>query len=134
MVHSADQAKAALTAALDSDIDVVLVSPPFGAQSLGIAYFQAMLTLARQSVPDAKATAMLDCGDAPGLALAALFAGVEMVRLSADQDMLERLDQIARSLPGKIVDQRPHNILDLAGHANPLMAARHWLNQTGSQE
>ena len=127
VVHCLSDCTAALTAACRSGRAVTLLSPPDGAASLGIGYFSTMLAAAQRMVPGVDAEAVLDCGDAPGLALAALQAGVTVVRLSAAEETLRRLDDIAGQLGARVERNRPAQILDLADLKDPLGAALAYL-------
>lgn len=128
VVHCLAHCTAALSAALQAGRAVVLLSPPEAAASLGIGYFTAMVAAAGERVPGASFEAVLDCGDAPGLALAALAAGVAVVRLSAGDDTLRRLDDIAGLLGARIERVWPADRLDLADSKDPLSAALAYLS------
>lgn len=102
---------------------MILWSPPEAAASLGIGYFTAMLAAARRQVPGVPAEAVLDCGDAPGLALAALDAGLPAVRLAAASETLRRLDDIAAQRGARVERRRPAGCCDLADSKAPLADA-----------
>lgn len=69
---------------------------------------------------------MLDCGDSPGLALAAFRRSVETVRFTGTPAMREKLDAIAASTGARVeTDAAP--ALDLAGEEDPEAACRAWL-------
>ena len=127
VVHCLAHCTAALSAALRTGSTVTLLSPPEAAASLGIDYFNAMLATAGERVPGASFEAVLDCGDAPGLALAALAAGVSVIRLSAGEETLRRLDSIAESLGARVLREWPAEPLDLADSKDPLSAALAYL-------
>lgn len=87
VVHHPDDVAAALAAA--GPRGVLLLSAPGAAGSLGAAWFLAMIEAGigqaapgREAPgPDVSWLAVLDCGDAPGHALAALRAGVRRLIL-----------------------------------------------------
>ncbi|ONG56671.1 hypothetical protein BKE38_05450 [Pseudoroseomonas deserti] len=76
-VRDAADAVLALQVARDLGLEgpVTLVSPPGAAAWLGAPLFLATIAAARQQVPGIEVFAVLDCGAAPGLALAALTEG-----------------------------------------------------------
>ncbi len=113
IVNSLAQAIAALRAAAELGRPVILWSPPSAAQSLGTGYILTMVATARQAVPEAEALAVIDCGDAPGLALAALRAGAEAVCVAADEPTLAKLADIAGQSGARLVERRPAVHMDL---------------------
>jgi len=123
VVHDLPQAVAALTAAADCGRPVVLLSPPEAARSLGIGGFLGIVRTAQQAVPTAQGTAHLDCGAAPGLAMAALAAGIGAVSVEGPPIMLAKLAEIAARCGGRVAE-RPSGAVDLARAADPLAMAR----------
>lgn len=102
-IHSLDQARAILAAA-DMDRPVGLQSPPGAAGFHGIGWWLALTRALAEEFPDRAVEAILDCGDAPGLVLAALRAGVPLVRVDGvDQEMRGRLNDIAGRMGAKLV-------------------------------
>ncbi len=79
IVHDPAQAEAALAAA--GPRGVLLLSAPGAAGSLGAAWFLALVARAAAAWPGARHWAALDCGDAPGHALAAIRAGARLLIL-----------------------------------------------------
>jgi hypothetical protein len=123
IVHTLPQARAALAASAESGLPVTLWSPPDAARSLGVGY---CLTLAETA---GAADFVLDCGDAPGLALAALRAGARRVRVSAPSAVMTKLIDIADQLNAQVETQSPTDALDLSGIHDPATAAREFLRQ-----
>jgi hypothetical protein len=82
-VHAAAQAAAALAVAGQGGAlgEVLLLSAPGAAGSLGAPWFHAMIATAAAAQPGVPYRAVLDCGDAPGQALAALRAGARLLIL-----------------------------------------------------
>ncbi len=113
IVHSLPQALAAVTVAAELGRPILLWSPPWGAQSLGIGYFLAMVAAARRAVPAAEADGVIDCGDAPGLALAAMRAGARAVRVTAPADALAGLADIAEQAGVSLMAEFPADGLNL---------------------
>jgi len=79
IVHSLDQAVAALKAAARTGRPIVLSSAPDAGIYAGPGWFGAVVAAAREAVPDARFSAILDCGDQAGAALAAIRAQIERV-------------------------------------------------------
>jgi hypothetical protein len=125
MVHSLAQAEAALRAAADCGVAVILESPPNAAQSWGAPYFVKLVDAARAAAPGAQCEAILDCGDAAGVALEALRKGAKIVRLVGKKDVVARVADIARQSDARVETKpRPKAFLDLDGLRAPYEAAR----------
>jgi hypothetical protein len=126
VVHDLAQLRAAFAAASELGAPVTVVSAPGAALSLGVGYFAAMISTARGEFPGVAAAAVLDCGDAPGLALAALRHGIGGVRVKAPRAALARIADIAAQSGGRLVTGRLA-ALDLAGVEDAAAACRAWL-------
>ena len=126
--HSLFHVRAAVAAASECGAVVVLESPPAAAGYWGPTLFLAMLDQAGGARDDA----VLDCGDAPGHALAALRAGVKAVRLSAAPEVTAAVADIAEKL-GARLETVPSAVLDLA--VGPprkwAEACRDWISRPG---
>lgn len=121
VVHDLGQARAALAAARDAGRPVVLASPSAAAATLGPMVFREIVAAARAAEPGAESLAVLDCGDAAGLALAAVRAGLEAVSLEAADEVRARITEIAESAGTKLLPS-PRADLDLAGVTDPAAA------------
>ena len=64
-------------------------------------------TAAREAVPRARFSALLDCGDRPGAALAAIRAQTEAVIFTGGSDVARRLADIASQHGVRLVIERP---------------------------
>ena len=126
IVHDLAHALAALSAAAELGVPVTLASAPGAAAYLGVGYFEAMVEAAREEVPDAAFDAMLDCGDAPGLALAALRQGIGAVRLRGPRKTLAKVAEIAAA-HGARLNPETGPALDLEGEPDGRAACRDWL-------
>lgn len=71
----------------------------------GIGWWRELLRLLRAEFPDRPFEAVLDCGPAPGLVLAALRAGIDRVAVEAEPDVVAKLQAIAAQT-GARVDRR----------------------------
>ncbi len=114
VVHSLAHAVAALTAAAEAGRPVTLVSAPDAGISGGPGWFREMIAAAREAVPAAQATAVLDCGDDAGAAQGAIRAGLDGVVFTGLPEVAERLADIARRRGVRLSTERPAAALDLA--------------------
>jgi hypothetical protein len=126
IVHDLANALAALAAADELGVAVTLTSAPGAANYLGPGYFSAMIEAARESHPDAIFEAVLDCGEAPGLALAALRQGIAAVRLRAPRKTLAKVAEIATA-HGALLNPKTGPALDLEGEPDGRGACLDWL-------
>ena len=124
IVHTLAETCAAMQASAELQSPLTLHSPPNASRSLGVGYFLAMIESARRQVPAAKSLAVLDCGTAPGLALAALKAGAEGVRLACSPHVMKKVAEIATQSGASLFLDLPHDIIDLGKIADPLAATR----------
>lgn len=127
IVHTPTQAEAALSAAQQEGQPIVLQSPPRCVLIQGAAWFRTLVTAARQAFPDVSAGSIIDCGDAPGLALAALRDGAEAVRVDAPPRALAAIEEIAGQLGARLSRRPPEALLDLYGVADPEDSCRRFL-------
>jgi hypothetical protein len=126
VVHAFDQARSALAAAAALDCDVTLASAPGAGAYAGPGWFKALTEAAACAVPDAHYDTVLDCGAAPGIALAALRLGLKRVRFRGRAEALRRLQAIAAQL-GATVEADDEAALDLRGTRQPEARCRAWL-------
>jgi hypothetical protein len=75
------------------------------------SWFRAVVAEARAAHPGVDVTAVLDCGDMPGYALAALRDGAAVIRFSGDT--ADKIADIAAQCGGRVIAARPET-LDLA--------------------
>jgi hypothetical protein len=127
VIHSAAHACAAAAAAAALNRPVLLRSAADAAGYAGAAWFDEVIKLARTRHPAADIVASLDCGDAPGFALAALRQGVDMVRLRARPAVVAKVAAIARRA-GAALDEQRGPALDLLDERDAESACRRWLS------
>ena len=125
-IHNLDHARAALAAAAGLGVPVTLLSPPRGAGYLGAGYFLALAEKATAEHPGAKASWILDCGDAPGLALGALRQGCLTIRFTGPAAVQKKIADIAKK-SNAAIDNRKYDALDLLEADDAPAAARAWL-------
>lgn len=113
VVHSAAEARAALAAA--GPAGVVLLSAPGAAAWLGPAVFLHLVAQAAAAHPAVPHRAVLDCGDAPGLALAAIRAGLPALVLDPALPAFAAVAAAGAEAGALVLPARPAPALDLAG-------------------
>lgn len=127
IVHSLDQARAALRAAAELGVGVTLASAAGAGAYAGPLWFKALIDAARQAYPEVDLDALLDCAEEAGSALAALRAGIARVGFNGPAETRERLAAIAAALGAAIESEPVGEALDLLDARDPLAAARAFL-------
>jgi hypothetical protein len=113
IVHSLAHAVAALTAAAETGQEIVIASAPDAGIYAGPGWWRALVDAAREAVPAAKATSVLDCGDDAGAAQGAIRAGVKGIVFTGRADVAARLADIAGQRRAMLLTTRPEPALDL---------------------
>jgi delta 1-pyrroline-5-carboxylate dehydrogenase len=113
VIHSLAHAIAALKAAVQAGRPVVLASAPGAGSYVGPGWFRELIAAAREAVPEASCSSLLDCGDNRGATLAALRSEVEGVVFTGRADVARRLADIASQYRVRFVTKRPAPALDL---------------------
>lgn len=126
IVHDLDHARAAIAAAADLGIAIELWSAPAAAASAGAGWFDAVIRLARRDRSDIDVVAVLDCGDRPDLAQAALRQGLRHICFRGSRSVAERLADIAAQFGATLHRSRP-KALDLIDVEDAFAACRRWL-------
>ena len=103
LVRDWPQVQAALQAARARSEAITLVTPHDAASFYGAGYLAALEQRARRDFPDVAFTLVVDCGDAPGHALACLRAGVKLISMEPFND---KVADIARQMGAELV-RRP---------------------------
>jgi fructose/tagatose bisphosphate aldolase len=127
IIHSLEQARAALAAAEAAGVPVVLASAEGAGGYAGPMWFKAVVDTAASEYPEAAAGAVLDCADEAGTALAALRAGIKRVRFTGRDEVRERLAAIAAQLGAEIESGAMPEALDLLDARDPERLARAYL-------
>lgn len=125
IVHDLDHARAAIAAAADLGVAVELWSAAAAAASAGAGWFDAVIRQARRDRPDGDVVAVLDCGDRPDLAQAALRQGLRHICFRGSRSVAGRLADIAAQSGATLHRSRP-KALDLLHVEDPLAACRRW--------
>jgi hypothetical protein len=97
------QTRAALDQARADGTSPILLTPEDAASFYGAGYLAALQNRARREFPDIAFTLIVDCGDAPGYALACLRAGVTTISMNPLND---KIADIARQMGAELV-RRP---------------------------
>ena len=95
--------EAALQAARADGTSPILITPEGAASFYGAGYLGALQERAETEFPDVAFELIVDCGDAPGHALACLRAGVKRISMSEPND---KIADIARQMGAELV-RRP---------------------------
>jgi hypothetical protein len=95
--------EAALQAARADRTSPVLVTPQGAASFYGAGYLGALQERAETEFPDVAFELIVDCGDAPGHALACLRSGVKRISMNEHN---EKIADIARQMGAELV-RRP---------------------------
>jgi fructose/tagatose bisphosphate aldolase len=104
IVHSLDHTVAALKTFRDAATSGFVLSQPGAGAGIGAAVFKAMIDEARKHVPEASFTAVLDCGENPGHALAAIRAGAEAIVFEGSPEACSRITNIANQDNCQVLD------------------------------
>ena len=102
LVRDWKQTEAALRAARESGMTPTLVTPENAASFYGAGYLGALQERARQEFPDVDFKLIVDCGDAPGHALACLRAGIKLISM---REPNENVADIARQMGAELVER-----------------------------
>jgi len=113
IIHSLGQAIAALNVAARAGRAIVLASALDAGSYVGPGWFGALIGAAREAVPEARFSALLDCGDNVGAALAAIRSEIEGVVFIGRPDVAGRLADIARQHGVRFETDRWASALDL---------------------
>jgi fructose/tagatose bisphosphate aldolase len=103
LVRDWRQTEAALLAARSDGTSPILVTPHGAASFYGAGYLAALQERAREEFPDVAFILVVDCGDAPGHALACLRAGVKVISM---EPLNEKIADIAHQMGAELV-RRP---------------------------
>ncbi len=130
LVRGIEDARAWCDAARSAGAAVELWSIRDGASAMGPLWFGEMIAIVKAEYPDVEISAVLDCGDAPGHALAALRQGIDAIAYGGSAATRRKIAAIAEQ-SGAVLAGRPTRILDrrdadsAAEELGELLAARH---------
>ncbi|HWE73659.1 MAG TPA: hypothetical protein VG328_10910 [Stellaceae bacterium] len=124
VIHSLADARAALAAAASCGRNVILASAPSAALQAGPGWFKAVIEEVCQAYPQVGVTAILDCGDQPGAAMAALRLGLKNLRFHGGAEAGAKLEGM-----GAIFAPRAEASLDLREISEPETACTAFLQE-----
>ena len=125
VIHGIYHARASCRAALGKG-QLVSIWSAFGASSyMGPRWFFEIIRLVRSEFPNLKILGILDCGDQPGDALAAIETGVEALALTAKPATLRSIREIADQANVNL-HRRPSHKLDLAKCLDAEACCKRW--------
>ena len=122
VVHDLAQARGALAAAAACGMRIELRSAPDAAGYAGVAYLQALGELAAQEL-------VIDCGDDPGLVMAALRTGCRKLAFAGGGELFQRLAEMAAQSGAELVQGSRSPTLVLTPDDDAAHACRAWLRQ-----
>ncbi|MGD1880556.1 MAG: hypothetical protein ACFB13_24030 [Kiloniellaceae bacterium] len=128
IIHSLEQAVTALKAARELARPVTLASPPGAAAYTGALWFREVVKQAQLEVPQADVSSILDCGDKPGLVMAAFRQGVLRVRFTGPGEAADKLQAMADAESLHLLTG-PLEALDLLDVKDKAQACRDWLQK-----
>lgn len=108
-IHGLEEARRALTPGRPA----VLLSAPGAGAWAGALWWRRLIDLLHVEFPEISFSDLLDCGDAPGAALAALRTGCRALVLSRAVPAWPAVAALARTLGAELQSVRPES-LDLA--------------------
>ena len=115
VVYTLAHAVGALRGAIRTECRITLLSAPGAGVYGGPGWFRGLVEAAREAVPDVTFSAILDCGDQAGAALAAIRAQIESVIFIGREDVAQRLADVARQHGVRLETTRPTAAIDLGG-------------------
>ncbi len=128
IVHCLEDARIALAAAEAAGCGLVLASAPGAAGYAGVLWFRELLRAAQAERPGVPVAGLLDCGDKPGLVLAALGQGLPALRFTGPRKVAQRLAEICQGEGVQLVTG-PLKAIDLGAEAAPDAACQAWLSR-----
>jgi hypothetical protein len=121
VVHDLAQARGALAAAAACGVRIELRSAPEAAGYAGVGYLKSLGALAGQEL-------VIDCGDDPGLAMAALRTGCRRLAFAGAPETARRLGEMAEQVGASLVHETGFRAaLVLAPEDDAARACRAWL-------
>jgi hypothetical protein len=128
-LYGLPHALAAAAVAVEVSTPIILLSAPAAGSSAGPAWFQSVVTQARDAYPDADIEGVLDCAEFSGHALAALRQGLKIIVYDGTAN--EAVDDIAGQLDATVLRQRPESLDARLAEANGALedALRDWLGK-----
>jgi hypothetical protein len=134
IVHSLEEARAAVSAAAALNVPITLESATGAAGQGGPLWWKALIAEAMRGNAGAAVEAVLDCGDEPGMVMGALRAGLKRVRFTGAGEVRDKLAQIAAALGAEIDGGAAGEALDLSAARDPARACRAFLARNKTED
>ena len=128
IVHGINDARIAAAAARSLGTGVRLISAPGAVSYGGAAWFAEIIALVRAEFADVAIDATLDCGDAPGHAMAALRAGVTSIRFTGPRRVRDKLAALTQDY-GATLEEFDTPSLDMSLCRRPEKDCLDWLSE-----
>lgn len=112
IIHTLDQAIAALTIAAELQRPITLQSAPGALEYAGSLYLLNLFEQAARAVPSADATFILDSGNDAALAIGAILDGHRILRPSLAAPLFQKLADIAQNHRAQLCEN-PAKTLDI---------------------
>jgi hypothetical protein len=122
IVHSLEQARAAIDVAASLGVAVTIESAAGAGAYAGPLWFKALIAQAREAHPEVAVTELLDCAEEAGMVLAALRAGLKRVRFTGPEQLRLRLAEIAAAQGARVDGASAEPALDLLAARDPAAA------------
>ncbi|HXZ02522.1 MAG TPA: hypothetical protein VEI03_21185 [Stellaceae bacterium] len=129
IVHSLEQARAAIDAAAALGVAVTIESAAGAGTYAGPLWFKALIAEARAAHPEVEVTEVLDCAEQAGTTLAALRAGLKRVRFTGPEERRRVLAEIAAAQGAAVEGASAEPALDLLDERDPEAALRPFLGE-----
>ena len=125
-------ARIAVEEAVAAGADAELWSSPDAARDLGVGYWAALDRAIVGPAEPGRVVTVLDCGDAPGLALAALREGLRTLHVAVRADVRGKLAAIAEAC-GATLHSGPPPALDLRDRLDAAATCRFALRRLANR-
>jgi hypothetical protein len=112
IIHNLEHTLCVAKASQDLKLKALLFSAPGLATTLGPEAFAAIIDEAERSYPGSRIAGVLDCADEPGTAIGALRRGTAGIFVNLPQEMLGKIEDIARQTGAKLIP-KSETALDL---------------------
>ena len=126
IIHGIYHAQASCRAAIGNGHSVTIWSALGASSYMGPRWFYEIIRMVRSEFPNLQILGILDCGDQPGDALAAIETGIEALALTGKPSTIRSIREIADQA-GVNLHSRPSNKLDLANCMDAEACCRRWV-------
>ena len=128
VVHTLDQARAALAVSAERRDRITLYTAAGAASYAGVSYLSAMIGQASRDFPGSLEKAVIDCGADAGTAQAALRAGWKTILFHGRGELVKKLAGIAQQKGARLI-RESEEVVDLGDSADPMDVCRRWLQR-----